>query len=164
MDSFRFMSPFVRIVMKNYPYLRYDNCPFTPLKKPLKDCKVALVTTGGFYVEGEQEPFDMEREKTEYDWGDPTYRIIPRDVTRDRLKVVHRHYNKSGVRSDINVMLPLDRFAELESTGEIGLLAHYHYSFQGNLPNIKEVILEYGPQVAMRLYEDGVDFVFMTPD
>jgi D-proline reductase (dithiol) PrdB len=163
MDSFRFTPPYVEIVMKHFPYLHYETCPFTPLSKELKDCKVALVTTGGLYVEGEQKPYDMEREIQDPGWGDPTYRIIPRNVSKDKVKIAHRHYNKSGVRKDINVLFPLDRFTELENRGEIGLLSQNHYSFQGNIPNTQDLILRFGVEVAIRLHIEKVDLVFMTP-
>jgi glycine/betaine/sarcosine/D-proline reductase family selenoprotein B len=163
MDSFRFTPSYVEIVMKNYPYLHYDTSPFTPLNKELKNCKVSLVTTGGFYVEGEQKPYDLEREKIDPGWGDPTYRVIPRNVHREKLKIAHRHYNKGGVRKDVNVVFPLDRFEELEKKGEIGLLSQSHYSFQGNIPNVQDLILRFGVEVALRLKMEKVDFVFMTP-
>jgi D-proline reductase (dithiol) PrdB len=149
--------------MKNYPYLHYDTCPFTPLDKKLQQCRVALVTTGGFFIEGEQEPYDMEREKSDPSWGDPTYRVIPRDIERGKLKIAHRHYNKCGVRKDINVILPLDRLEEFEREGEIASLAKNNYSFQGNIPNVKDLILKFGVEVALRLKMDKVDIVFMTP-
>jgi D-proline reductase (dithiol) PrdB len=163
MDSFRFTPPYVEIVMKNFPYLHYETCPFTPVNKELKDCKVALVTTGGLYIEGEQKPYDTEREKQDPGWGDPTYRIIPRNVPREKIKIAHRHYNKSGVQKDINVLFPLDRFTELENRGEIGLLSENHYSFQGNIPNTQDLILRFGVEVAIRLHIEKVDLVFMTP-
>lgn len=163
MDSFRFTPPYVEIVMKNFPYLHYETCPFTPVNKELKDCKVALVTTGGLYIEGEQKPYDMEREKQDPGWGDPSYRIIPRNAPREKIKIAHRHYNKSGARKDINVLFPLDRFGELESNGEIGSLSENHYSFQGNIPNTHDIILRFGVEVAIRLRIEKVDLVFMTP-
>ena len=54
--------------------------PFTPLTKPLSSTRFALLTTGGLYLKGLQQPFDIEREAREPEWGDPSYRVIPRET------------------------------------------------------------------------------------
>ncbi len=61
-DSFRFVSPLIK---RYYQLSRVSQelpIPFTPLKKPLAESRLALVTTGGLYHLGRDKPFDQERE------------------------------------------------------------------------------------------------------
>ncbi len=52
----------------NFNALESDTIPWTPLKQPLSQCKVALLTTGGVHLKTDP-PFNMEDKE-----GDPTYR------------------------------------------------------------------------------------------
>lgn len=89
--------------------------PWTPLVKPLRQRRVALVTTGGIHLK-RQQPFDLSRDG--YDWS---YREIPASTSADDLMVTHNHYDHTHVDRDINFMLPLDRFRELAREGVFGL-------------------------------------------
>jgi len=44
--------------------------PWTPMTKPLSECKVALISTAGIYMKGD-ESFDYERERREFIWETP---------------------------------------------------------------------------------------------
>ncbi|MBI2861695.1 MAG: hypothetical protein HYX89_02635, partial [Chloroflexi bacterium] len=83
---------------------------WAPLAKPLKECRVALITTGGVYIEGEQERFRAEDPE-----GDWSFRAIPRDTPKAKLAVAHTHYDTSGPRQDINCVFPYERMVELEA-------------------------------------------------
>ncbi len=45
-----------RLLIKAYPWRRIEPVPWTPLRKPLAACKLALVSSAGFSLRG-QEPF-----------------------------------------------------------------------------------------------------------
>ncbi len=138
--------------------LELDATPWTPLTVPISKAKFALVTTGSFYVEG-QEPYETDGPERQ---GDLSYRAIPRDTPRDRINVAHLHYDLSGPQQDVNCVFPLGRFAELEKEGVIGQLADTNYSFMGFIQRPDLLIAETAPEVARRLKEDGVDVVFLT--
>jgi D-proline reductase (dithiol) PrdB len=144
-----------------------DSVPFTPLRKPLSQTRFALLTTGGLYLKGRQKPFDMEREEREPDWGDPTYRVIPRKTRLGAIGVAHKHYNPADVEEDFNILLPIHRFLELEAAGEIGSLAPSHYSvmgYQGHPgPGWKPWQERYGPKMVARMQAEGVEAVLLTP-
>ena len=74
--------------------------PWTPLAKPVSECKVALVTTGGVHLRT-QAPFDMENPD-----GDPTFREIPGAAARDVLTITHDYYDHRGADADLNVVFP----------------------------------------------------------
>ena len=132
--------------------------PWTPLHIPINRAKFALVTTGGFYIGG-QEPFETDGPEGLGDWS---FRSIPKDTPRDDIKIAHTHYDISGPREDINCVFPLDRFIELEQEGLIGRLADTNYSFMGFIQRPDLLMSETAPQVAQYLKADGVDAVFLT--
>ena len=132
--------------------------PWTPLGKPLNRSKVALVTTGGFYVEG-QEPYETDGPEGLGDWS---WRAIPKETPRDKLKVAHLHYDLSGPREDPNCVFPIDVFRDLERDGVIGQLADTNYSFMGYIERPDLLSGETAPEVAKRLKEDGVEAVVLT--
>ncbi len=137
--------------------------PWTPMKKPVSEARFALVTSAGVYVKDEQKPFDLDGERKNPLWGDPTYRAIPSDVRQDQIGVAHLHVNTEDVEQDINIVLPINRFQELAESGEIGSLATHHYSFMGYQANDDEWRERYGPEVARRMIEEEVDAAFITP-
>ena len=128
--------------------------PWATLSKPLSECKVALVTTGGVYMEG-QKPY-TER-------GEATYRQIPGDARTEDFRIWHPGYDYGPATQDINCIFPIDRFRELEREGIIGSLADTHYSFMGLIPEpTEELIPETAPEAARLLKKDGVDAVFLA--
>jgi D-proline reductase (dithiol) PrdB len=132
--------------------------PWAPMRVPISKAKIALVTTGGFYVEN-QPPFETDGPEHLGDWS---FRAIPRDTPRDKINISHIHYDLSGPREDINCVFPLDRFAEMEMDGTIGKLAETAYSFMGFIQRPDLLMTETAPEVARLLKADGVDAVFLT--
>ncbi|MBI2906766.1 MAG: hypothetical protein HYX92_03805 [Chloroflexi bacterium] len=128
----------------------YETGPWTPLSKPLSQCKVAIVTTGGVYVDGDK-PFDVT--------GDWSFRVLPRGTARERFRIAHEKYDLTGVLEDINTVFPVDTLKELEASGAIGCLAETNYAFMGFIPQPEGLIGETAPEVARRLKADGVDAV-----
>lgn len=137
---------------KNYIHLENEFVPWAPLKKPLKNSKVALVTMGGFYLPG-QLPFTDEDNR-----GDPTFRELPRTVRTGDCGIAHTHYEHRWVEEDINCLFPLDIFTALEEEGVIAELSDRHFSFMGSIPNPLPLVVDTAPEVARRMREDKVDF------
>src|SRR4030042_2314247 len=134
-DSFKFLPGFIAAYYRNLPVQREEPTPFTPLAKPLSQCRFALVTTAGIHQEGKESPFDTEREKREPMWGDPSFRRLSRDVKQEEIGACHLHTNNRDILIDVNIVLPVHRFLELESEGVIGSLAPPRYSFMGYQPD-----------------------------
>jgi D-proline reductase (dithiol) PrdB len=163
-DGFRFLPPSLRAwISKDIPDEPYSGyIPWTPLEKPLSQTTFSLMTSAGINHKGDP-PFDMEREKREPTWGDPSYREIPRDATEDDIEVNHLHVNTEYIKRDMNVALPLARFREFEAEGIIGRLAPTCYSYYGFQLNPKVLLEETMPKVARRMKEEGVEAVLLTP-
>jgi len=96
-------------------------------------------------------------------WGDPTFRRLPRDVRQEEIGACHLHTNNRDILVDVNIVLPVHRFLELESEGVIGSLAPTSYSFMGFQMDTGEWRQRYGPEAASLMKEEGVDAVLLTP-
>ena len=149
-----------RFFMKAYPVKSYGGTPpNTPLHKALNRCRVALITTAGLHLP-EHKPYNDR-----IIGGDCSYREIPNTIETQILALGHRSkaFDASGTESDINLVLPLDRFRELETDGKIGSLNHRHFSFMGSITKPKPLIQQTAPEVAKLLKSDAVDVAFLTP-
>ena len=163
-DGFRFLPPSLAAWIGSFiPKEDFsDTIPWKSLSKPLSEMTMALVTSAGISVKGDT-PFDMEREKVEPTYGDPTSRVIPRGTTGADVDVNHLHINTDYIKADINVMLPVARMAELVEKGVIGGLAPSSYSFYGFQWEGREFLdVGIAPMIE-RMKEEGVDGVFLTP-
>ena len=140
--------------------------PWTPVPRPLGECKFGLVTSGGLFVQGAEPPFDLQRERQEPAWGDPTYRTLPTGIQQEMVGASHLHLNTRDLLTDMNIMLPVRRFQELVAERSIGGLASNAYSFmgyQGYPPDTSAWEEIFGPQVAGKLKAEEVDCVLLTP-
>jgi D-proline reductase (dithiol) PrdB len=163
-DGFRFMPPSLRAWFnKDIPAEEFNgHIPWTPLKKPLKETVFSLMTSAGISLKTDP-PFDVEREKREPAWGDPTSRQIPKTATETDIDVNHLHINTDYIKQDINVMLPITRFREFEKEGIIGGLVPTCYSYYGFQLDPKVLLEETMPKVASKMQEEGVEAVLLTP-
>ncbi|MGD9416621.1 MAG: glycine/sarcosine/betaine reductase selenoprotein B family protein, partial [Desulfobacterales bacterium] len=73
------------------------------------------------------------------------------------------HINTGYIKEDINVMLPLTRFAEFEKEGVIGSLAPTCYSFYGFQMDATALLSESAPQMADQMRQENVEAVLLTP-
>lgn len=126
---------------------------WTPLTKPLKECKVAFITAGGIHNK-KQKPYNTA--------GDWTYREIPSDTPSSELMVTHGGFDNSDINKDVNAMFPIDRLHELVAEGFIGELVPMFFGFMGGGGNVDKFKNETGPEIAKRLKEEGTDIVICT--
>jgi D-proline reductase (dithiol) PrdB len=136
-----------------------DAAPLTPLPRPLRTCRVALVTTAGLHLP-QQEPFDMTDKN-----GDPSYREIPSSIGIEELTITHDYFPKADALADPNLVLPMEPLRQLAREGTIGPIAPRFFSFMGHIlgEHLKTLTRTTAPKVAAALKADGVDAVFLTP-
>jgi D-proline reductase (dithiol) PrdB len=153
------LSAVNRQVLLSFPCLEPDTTPWTPLRKPLSQAKLALVTSAGLHIRGDK-PFIGDPKG-----GDPSYRMIP--STASAADILQSHvsigFDHTAIYRDMNVTLPLDRAKELVEKGIVGSLAPNYYSFMGAVRDPRRLLEKTGPEVAKRLTDEGVDLVFITP-
>ena len=74
--------------------------------------------------------------------------------------------NNRDILEDVNILLPIQRFKELEAEAAIGSLADNVYSFmgyQGYPPDPSSWREIFGPHLANKLTHDKVECVLLTP-
>jgi D-proline reductase (dithiol) PrdB len=126
--------------------------PWTPMKRPLAEASIALLTTGGVHLCSEK-PFNLK--------SDASYRSIPRAATSADLCITHEHYDRRDAARDLNLIFPLERLLELEEQGIIGHVAETHYGF-GFTDNPHE-LLSPGHKVGNLLAQANVDLALLVP-
>jgi D-proline reductase (dithiol) PrdB len=164
-DGFHFLPPSLAAwIRKTIPDAPFEGpIPWAPLKQPVARTTFALVTSAGIRLRSDP-PFDMEREKREPTWGDRSHRTIPKDPARRReIAVNHLHINPDYILQDINVMLPIDRMAELEREGAIGRLAETHYAFYGFQWESTEFVETAIAPMAAQMAREEVQAALLTP-
>jgi D-proline reductase (dithiol) PrdB len=148
-----------RLFLKAYPWRRVDPVPWQPLQKPLKECRLVLVSSSGFTT-ADQAPFDET-----ILGGDYSFREIQSDVAVDGLIDTHRSdsFDHSGIRQDPNLAFPINRMRELEKKRRIGLLNHRHLSFMGSITAPGRLLKKTLPRALKLLKDDAVDAALLVP-
>jgi D-proline reductase (dithiol) PrdB len=122
--------------------------PYTPLRRDLKDCRIALVSTSGAYAEGMQ-PFTD---------NDLSFRLIPSDADSKKIHFVPGHFDTSKGAEDANIMFPLDRLRDLVTSGEVRALSNHHLSMglTTELRRLKETVSWEIAEAVMKMRPDVV--------
>jgi len=138
-----------------YNWLHSEDAPvLQKLDKPLSECRVGLVATGGVYAEG-QTAFSYK--------DDTTYRAIPADVDVSSLRATHFAYDLANAREDINVVFPVEALRALEADGAVGALASNFFTCMGGIYSQRRVNEELAPAIVERCLEDELDVVLLVP-
>jgi D-proline reductase (dithiol) PrdB len=147
-----------RLWFHRYRFRRVDPLFWQPLRTPLPEARVAVITSAGIHLP--QDP-PFERVKG----GDYSYRTLPANASLPSLVLTHPSsaWDRTGVQEDPNLALPLDRLREMAAAGEIGEPAPRHVSFQGSITAPLRLLRETAPEVAGMMADDGVDLVLLTP-
>ena len=154
----RFPKLLDRFVEKTPP-VRVEGIPWTPVKKPVNDCSVALVTTAGVHLKT-QKPFDMTDPL-----GDPSYRELPADTPEELYTITHDYYDHRDADKDMNVVFPIDRLKEMRDGGEIAEISEINFGLMGHISgrHIYTLINETSQCIAKSLKDAKVDAVLLTP-
>lgn len=143
----------------------HDNANFTPnesiawvpMRKPLTECTIALVSTAGVHLKNQPAHNLLDAH------GDPSFREIPGDTRASDIAVDHSHYDTTDANADPNCVFPIDRLHELVTMGIIGAVAPAHFGFMGFIPDGRLLRDTTAPIVAERLLNQGTDAVVLTP-
>ena len=149
----------------------YEDGPFAEPTKPLAESRVALFTSSGHFVAGDDpKPFGVEgmtQQEAEDRISDfikapPTLSRVPVATIRDDLQVRHGGYDITSAVADPGVTFPVAVLRELEAEGVIGELHADAFSFPGATAQ-KRLIKESGPEWAQLLADEEVDLVLLVP-
>ena len=161
----KFFINFFRIpAIKNYWQIRYkglkfDTTPWSKLEKPLEECKIVLITTGGIHLKSDKE-FDLIDQN-----GDSTFRRIPFDTNLKDLIITHKYYDHHDADRDPNLILPIEVLSELQSEGIVGPSCENHYSFMGHIkePHLTTLIQKYSVNAAKKIRQQKADIALLVP-
>ncbi len=138
-----------------YQWVHSNTAPaFVPLAKPLGQCQVGLIASGGIYAQG-QIAFHYK--------DDLSYREIDTRLPREQLRATHFAYDLTDARLDPNVVFPLDTLRQCVDQGVIGALAPRAYTFMGGIYSSRKVKDMLAPALADRVIDDEVDLVLLVP-
>ncbi len=173
-DFSRLVEHFIETQAKAYAgagRFVYEDAPFTPLRAPLAQLRLGLMSSSGHFVDGDDpKPFgveNMSQKEAEARIDDflkvePQLSAIPTDTPIEKLRVRHGGYDVRGSMADPNVNFPISRLRELREEGQIGELASESYSFMGATSQLR-LLNHTGPQWVMMFQEKGIDALLLVP-
>jgi len=151
----RIRDNYAKLGYKPYQWVVNTEPPaWQPLRKPLSECRLGLIASGGIYVTG-QIAFHFR--------DDLSSRAISTDVKIADLRTAHFAYDQTDARQDPNVVFPIDILRRLVSEGVIGALADHAYTFMGGIYSARRVRDELAPQLTQRLLAEKVDVALLVP-
>ena len=131
-----------------YRWAHHANAPFAPLSKPLRECRVALVTTASLRAE--------DRKAKEV-FAAPS---APPPVA---LYTEHRFWHKAATHTrDVETFLPIRRLEEFAAGGRISGIAPRFYGVPTDYSQ-RRTIDEYAPAVLDLCRADAVDVALLCP-
>lgn len=142
-----------------YRWAHYEDVPFTPLTKPLKDCQVGLITTAVEFQPdaGDQSPGAPMNSRAQFG------QVYSQSTeTVPDMRVVHLGYDRpQGRVEDVNGFFPLARMKEFEAAGRLGRIAPRFHGVPYN--RSQRVTLERdAPEVLRRCQEDRIDVAVLV--
>lgn len=142
-----------------YRWAQYIDVPFTPLKKPLADSQITLITTAAPYQpdKGDQGP------GAPYNAAAKFYKVYS-DSTAGEPDVRISHIGidrKHTTAEDINTWFPLKQLKRLEAEGRIRKLADRFHGAPTNRSQ-KTTIEQDCVELLARVREDGSDAVVIV--
>jgi D-proline reductase (dithiol) PrdB len=136
-----------------YRWVVNETVPWTPLQKPLSQCRIALISSGGI----------VYRDQPRFHREDASYRRIPKQARPEELDVWHFGYPTADAKKDPNCVFPLERLREFEREGVIGELCDPAFSFMGGIYSSRKVREELAPQIVDELKRAHVDAFYLVP-
>jgi len=136
-----------------YRWVVNDTVPWTPLRKPVRECRLALISSGGI----------MYRDQPRWHREDASWRRIPKSARREELSIWHFGYQTRDAQEDTNCVFPLERLRELEADGVVGELCDPAFSFMGGIYSARKVRDELAPGIVDELKRAHADAFFLVP-
>ena len=144
---------------KPYQWASHDWVPFQPLKKPLAESKVALLTTSELAIRydeaTEDNPIVEEGFRSVY--------AVPADTPTEKFYSRTASFDRYATHmDDVNSYFPVDRMREAAASGRIGSHPDRFIGAYNNY-SIRRVLEEEAPAALAMCREDGVDAAVLVP-
>jgi hypothetical protein len=144
-----------------YEWAHFDTVPFQPLKKPLSQCRVALVTTAAPYQpgKGDQGP------GAPYNAAAKFYQVYSGDSAQDHdLRISHIAIDRTHTTAeDSGSYFPLPVLREAAARGLIGSLTARFHGLPTNRSQRTTIDTDC-PELVARCRADGADIAILVPN
>ncbi|MGE0699931.1 MAG: hypothetical protein AB7O57_12620 [Hyphomicrobiaceae bacterium] len=144
---------------KPYQWANFEDVPFTPLAKPLKECRVGLLGTSEVAVR-----FDPATEKNPIDEEDfrGVY-TIPASTPSEKLYSRTLSFDRNATHlDDVGAFYPFDRLREAVADGRIGSMPDRVYGAYNNYSQ-RKVLTQEAPKALAFAREDKLDAAILVP-
>jgi len=140
-----------------YEWTVNETAPLHRLDKPLNECRVSLLTSGGV-SHCSMPNFDPDAR------NDHRLDTVTPDQSSSDFNINDSYYDHSDAERDLNCVFPIDRLRELSEIGVIGSIAPRFWSgFMGRIYNRSKVQQDSAPAFVKQLNEDAVDILVAAP-
>ncbi|WP_428485379.1 glycine/sarcosine/betaine reductase selenoprotein B family protein [Rhodopila sp.] len=144
-----------------YRWAHFLAAPFTPLRKPLRQSTVALITTAAPYQpgKGDQGP------GAPYNGSAKFYTVYSGDTAQDHdLRISHIGYDRTHTTAtDSGTWFPLPALRRAATSGQIGAIAARFHGAPTNRSHRVTVETD-APEILRRVQEDGADVAVVVPN
>jgi hypothetical protein len=164
-DSYRFLPRSFRPMYEGRGPFPGEEAPvWAPFEKRLAAARIALLTSAGLYVRSTQPSFDLERERNNPEWGDPSWRSIPASVEVADIAVAHLHINDEDIKADPEIALPARLLDQLVAERVVGSATAEHLSVMGYQDRSLEGWRNHTlPELVANLREQRADGLILAP-
>ena len=142
-----------------YRWAHYAEVPFAPLRRPLGECRIGLITTAAPYQpgQGDQGP------GAAYNAAPKFYEVYSGDTAQDHdLRIAHLGYDRDHTTADDpNTWFPLAQLRRLAATGWIGEVAPRFHGAPTNRSQHATLDKDC-PELLKRVRQDRVDAVVLV--
>ncbi len=143
---------------KPYQWATHDDVPFTPLKKPLSESRLALISTSEISIKS----WDDQRTPLEKGEVGNVY-AVPTDTPIEELYSHSHSFDKHATTlEDVNAFFPVTRLQEFAAEGRIGSLAPTAHGLYNAYSQRKTREADL-PELLRRCQEEAVDVALLTP-
>jgi glycine/sarcosine/betaine reductase selenoprotein B len=142
-----------------YRWAHYADVPFAPLRKPLGDSRIGLVTTAAPYQRGKGD----QGPGAPYNAAAKFYTVYSGDSAVEHdLRIAHVGYDRTHTTGeDGNTWFPLPALRRLAAAGRIGEVAPRFHGAPTNRSH-RATIERDCPELLARVREDGADAVILV--
>jgi hypothetical protein len=138
-----------------YRWAHFEDIPFTPLRGPLAQCRVGLVTTSEMAIAGEPDAWSED---------DPVRDVysLPTTTPLDRLFSRKDAYDRYATTlADVDSYLPLTHLRALAAEGRVRDLAPRFQVIYSQYSQRKTLTVD-APEILRQMHEDRVDVAVLT--
>lgn len=144
-----------------YRWAHFTDAPFTPLKKPLAQSRVAIITTASPFdpAKGDQGPGALYNSAAKF------YQVYSASIDNPPdLRISHIAYDRAHTTAtDSNTWFPLPALKRLAAAWRVASIAPHFYGAPTNRSHRVTIDTD-APEILERCRADGVDAAILVPN